>query len=183
MSRNPVNQVATLGGGCFWCLESAFAQVEGIIQAESGYAGGHVANPTYQDICTGESGHAEVVRLTYDPQLINYRDILEIYFSLHDPTQLDRQGNDIGPQYRSVIFFHNDEQCNQAASIIAEMSADNTWPEPVVTAVEEVSNYYPAEAYHRSYYENNSQQPYCAMVVGPKLAKFKQNFANRLKSS
>lgn len=174
-------QHATLGGGCFWCIESAFKQVQGIIDAESGYAGGHCDNPTYQQVCNGDSGHAEVVRLTFDPQQISYREILEIFFALHDPTQLNRQGNDVGPQYRSVIYYHDDAQFAQAQQIIAEMEEDNTWPGPIVTAVEPINNYFAAESYHRDYYENNPQQPYCAMVVGPKLAKFKQTFAKRLK--
>lgn len=174
-------QHATLGGGCFWCIESAFKQVEGIIDAESGYAGGHVDKPTYQDICNGTSGHAEVVRLTYNANHISFREILEILFALHDPTQLNRQGNDVGPQYRSVIFYHDDTQLAEAQQIIAEMEADQTWPAPVVTAVEPLTNYFVAEEYHRDYYERNPQQPYCAMVVGPKLAKFKQTFASRLK--
>ena len=174
-------QYATLGGGCFWCIESAFKQVRGIVDVESGYAGGHVDNPSYEAVCSGTTGHAEVVRLSFDPQQISYREVLEILFALHDPTQLNRQGNDIGPQYRSVIFYHNASQQAEANTIIAEMEADNTWPAPVVTAVEPVNSYYPAEQYHRDYYENNPQQPYCAMVVGPKLAKFKQTFANRLK--
>ena len=174
-------QHATLGGGCFWCIESAFKQVRGIVDVESGYAGGHVDNPSYEAVCSGTTGHAEVVRLSFDPQQISYREVLEILFALHDPTQLNRQGNDIGPQYRSVIFYHNASQQAEANTIIAEMEADNTWPAPVVTAVEPVNSYYPAEQYHRDYYENNPQQPYCAMVVGPKLAKFKQTFANRLK--
>ncbi|RAK00664.1 peptide-methionine (S)-S-oxide reductase MsrA [Aliidiomarina maris] len=174
-------QHATLGGGCFWCIESAFKQVEGIIDAESGYAGGHVDNPTYQQVCNGNTGHAEVVRLAFDPALISYREILEIFFALHDPTQLNRQGNDIGPQYRSVIFFHDENQQAQAQTIIAQMTQEQTWPAPVVTAVEPLSSYFSAEDYHRDYYQNNPQQPYCAMVVGPKLAKFKQTFAKRLK--
>lgn len=174
-------QHATLGGGCFWCIESAFKQVEGIIDAESGYAGGHVDRPTYQHICNGDSGHAEVVKLTYDAGQISFREILEIFFALHDPTQLNRQGNDVGPQYRSVIFYHDEAQYAEALQIIAEMEADQTWPAPVVTVVEPLHNYFVAEDYHRDYYERNPQQPYCAMVVGPKLAKFKQTFASRLK--
>lgn len=176
-------QHATLGGGCFWCIESAFKQVQGILDAESGYAGGHLANPTYEQVCNGTTGHAEVVRLAFDPNQISYREILEILFALHDPTQLNRQGNDIGPQYRSAIFTHDDQQHEVATAIIAEMEQDKTWAEPIVTIVEPLSNYYPAEAYHRDYYANNPQQPYCAMVVGPKLAKFKQTFASRLKPS
>ena len=174
-------QYATLGGGCFWCIESAFKQVRGIVEVESGYAGGHIETPSYEAVCSGTTGHAEVVRLSFDPQQISYREVLEILFALHDPTQLNRQGNDIGPQYRSVIFYHDAQQQAEAAAIIAEMEADKTWPDPIVTAIEPVQNYYPAEQYHRDYYENNPQQPYCAMVVGPKLAKFKQTFASRLK--
>lgn len=174
-------QHATLGGGCFWCIESAFKQVQGILDAESGYAGGQLESPTYEQVCNGTTGHAEVVRLTFDSSQISYREILEILFALHDPTQLNRQGNDIGPQYRSVIFAHDEQQQQAARAIIAEMEQDNTWPNPIVTAVEPLSSYYPAEAYHRDYFENNPQQPYCAMVVGPKLAKFKQTFASRLK--
>lgn len=174
---------ATLGGGCFWCIESAFRQVQGIIEVESGYAGGHVDQPTYQQVCNGNTGHAEVVRLTFDADQISYDEILQILFALHDPTQLNRQGNDVGPQYRSVIFYHDESQQRAATQIIAEMEDDNTWPDPVVTAVEPTNNYFRAEDYHRDYYEKNPQQPYCAMVVGPKLAKFKQTFASRLKKT
>lgn len=180
-TQAPQYQTATLGGGCFWCLDSAFSQVNGVVHTESGYAGGHMPDPTYRQICTGTSGHAEVVRLTFDPAIISYREILEIFFALHDPTQLNRQGNDVGPQYRSVIFFHDHSQRDEAASLIAQMTADETWPEPVVTAVEEVSSYHPAEEYHNGYYEKNSDQPYCAMVISPKLAKFKATFARHLK--
>lgn len=172
---------ATLGGGCFWCIESAFKQVEGIVDAQSGYAGGHIANPSYQQICSGNSGHAEVVRLTYDPAQISFAEILQIFFALHDPTQLNRQGNDIGPQYRSVIFCHDQQQQDTATTIIAQAEADQIWDAPVVTAVEPLTSYFAAEDYHRDYYENNPQQPYCAMVIGPKLAKFRQTFAKRLK--
>lgn len=178
---NTALEYATLGGGCFWCLESAFNQVQGVVQADSGYAGGHISEPTYEQVCQGDTGHAEVVRLAFDPAQISYREVLEIFFALHDPTQLNRQGNDIGPQYRSVIFTHNDSQAAQAQAIIDEMTADQTWPKPVVTAVEPVHHYFDAEQYHKDYYANNPQQPYCAMVVGPKLAKFKQTFAKRLK--
>lgn len=171
----------TLGGGCFWCIESAFKQVSGIIEAESGYAGGHIANPTYQQICSGHTGHAEVVQLTYDTDLISFDEILQIFFALHDPTQLNRQGNDIGPQYRSVIFCHSAQQHEQACAFIEKINVDRVWEVPVVTAVESLTSYFPAEDYHRDYYENNPQQPYCAMVVGPKLAKFRQTFASRLK--
>ncbi|MBO1254517.1 peptide-methionine (S)-S-oxide reductase MsrA [Alteromonas sp. 5E99-2] len=172
---------ATLAGGCFWCIESAFNKLHGVVSAKSAYAGGEVDNPTYKQVCSGTTGHAEVVRVEYDPELMTYRDVLEIFFALHDPTQLNRQGNDIGTQYRSAIFFHDEAQKQSAEAIIAEMTADNTWPEPIVTEVVALNNYYEAEDYHQEYFDNNPENQYCAMVVGPKLAKFKKNFASRLK--
>ena len=175
------SETIILAGGCFWCTEAVFRDVAGVSEVESGYIGGNVPDPTYRQVCSGETGHAEAIRVRFDPEEIALADIFDIFMATHDPTQLNRQGNDIGPQYRSVIFYHNASQQAEANTIIAEMEADNTWPAPVVTAVEPVNSYYPAEQYHRDYYENNPQQPYCAMVVGPKLAKFKQTFANRLK--
>lgn len=172
---------ATLGGGCFWCIESAFNKVKGIESAFSGYAGGHTENPTYKAVCSGDTGHAEVVRVNFDSDIISFRDVLEIFFALHDPSQLNRQGNDVGTQYRSAIFYHNDEQQRIAQDIIAEMTKDEMWPEPIVTEVAPLSQYYEAESYHQDYFNNNPQNQYCAMVVGPKLAKFKKNFASRLK--
>ncbi|MBN2842203.1 MAG: peptide-methionine (S)-S-oxide reductase MsrA, partial [Sedimentisphaerales bacterium] len=174
-------QIATLAGGCFWCIESAFNQVEGVIKATSGYAGGHVANPTYKQVCEGDTGHAEVVRVEFDGDQISYRDILEIFFALHNPTQLNRQGNDIGTQYRSEIFYHNAQQKQAALDIIAEIEAEQIWPDPVVTQVTEVNNYYAAEDYHQDYFNQNPENQYCNMVVAPKLAKFKQKFASSLK--
>jgi peptide-methionine (S)-S-oxide reductase len=173
---------ATLGGGCFWCIESAFNKVKGIESAFSGYAGGNTENPSYQAVCSGNTGHAEVVRVNFDSDMISFRDVLEIFFALHDPTQLNRQGNDVGTQYRSAIFYHNDEQKRIAQDIIVEMTEDKMWPEPIVTEVVPLSQYYEAESYHQDYFNNNPQNQYCAMVVGPKLAKFKKNFASRLKS-
>lgn len=176
-------QIATLGGGCFWCIESAFNQIEGVILAESGYAGGHVDNPSYEQVCDGNTGHVEVVQITFDSNVISYREILEIFFALHDPTQLNRQGNDVGTQYRSVVFYHDEQQQEQAHAIISEMTANAMWPAPIVTAVEPLTNYFAAEAYHQDYFTNNPQNQYCNFVVAPKLAKFKQTFSRRLKSA
>ncbi|GAB3026527.1 peptide-methionine (S)-S-oxide reductase MsrA [Bowmanella dokdonensis] len=175
-------QQATLAGGCFWCIESAFNSLEGIESAYSGYAGGHLANPTYEQVCKGDTGHAEVVRVNFDADRISYRELLEIFFALHDPTQLNRQGNDIGTQYRSAIFYHNGEQKLTAEQLIAELGREDIWPGDIVTEVTEVNNYYQAEDYHQDYFSNNPQNQYCNMVVAPKLAKFRQKFAARLKN-
>lgn len=175
-------QVATLAGGCFWCIESAFNSVDGVVSAFSGYAGGHIDNPSYKAVCTGETGHAEVVQVTFDANSISYREILEIFFSLHNPTQLNRQGNDVGTQYRSAVFYHDNDQKAQAEAIIEEITKEEIWPDPVVTEVVEINNYYQAEDYHQDYFKNNPQNQYCSMVVAPKLAKFKKTFAARLKS-
>lgn len=175
-------QHATLAGGCFWCIESAFNSVEGVESAFSGYAGGHTNNPSYEQVCSGNTGHAEVVRVNFDADKLTYRDVLEIFFALHNPTQLNKQGNDVGTQYRSAIFYHDDVQKAEAEKIIAEIEAENIWPEPVVTEVVEINNYTQAEDYHQDYFSNNPQNQYCNMVVAPKLAKFKKNFASRLKS-
>lgn len=175
-------QHATIAGGCFWCIESAFNQVNGVVSALSGYAGGQMDNPTYEQVCKGDTGHAEVVRISFDADTTNYRDILEIFFALHDPTQLNRQGNDVGAQYRSAVFYHDADQKAQAEAIIAEISELKIWDDPVVTEVVELNNYYEAEAYHQDYFNNNPQNTYCNMVVAPKLAKFKQKFASKLKS-
>ncbi|MDX1705326.1 peptide-methionine (S)-S-oxide reductase MsrA [Pseudidiomarina sp.] len=175
-----MTQQITLAGGCFWCIEGAFKQVRGVLKAESGYAGGHKENPTYELVCKGETGHAEVVQLTYDPQAINIREIYEIFFALHDPTQLNRQGNDVGTQYRSAIFYHTDEQRQQAHDIIADMQADKTWADEIVTEVEPLEKFWPAEDYHENYIERNPDNAYCQAVVSPKLAKFRRTFADRL---
>ena len=174
-------QQATLAGGCFWCIESAFNSVEGVQRALSGYAGGHTDNPTYEAVCKGDTGHAEVVRVNFDADVISYREILEIFFALHDPTQVNRQGNDVGTQYRGAIFYHDDEQKAQAEAIIKEIEDEQIWPDPVVTEVVALNNYHEAEAYHQEYFKNNPQNQYCAMVVAPKLAKFKKTFAQRLR--
>lgn len=175
-------QQATIAGGCFWCIESALNNVQGVIKAVSGYAGGELENPTYEQVCSGTSGHAEVVRVEFDSDLLSYRELLEIFFSLHNPTQLNRQGNDVGPQYRSEIFYHDDDQKQTAEAIISEINAEQIWPDPVVTQVTAINNYYDAEGYQQDYFRNNPQNQYCAMVVAPKLAKFKKTFASKLKN-
>lgn len=175
-------QVATLAGGCFWCIESAFNSVEGVEKALSGYAGGEDPAPTYEKVCGGNTGHAEVVQVTFDADKLTYREVLEIFFALHNPTQLNRQGNDVGTQYRSAIFYHDLGQKAEAEKIIAEISNDEIWPDPVVTEVVEINNYHEAESYHQDYFKNNPQNQYCSMVVAPKLAKFKKTFASKLRS-
>lgn len=174
-------QQATLAGGCFWCIESALNSVTGVIEAVSGYAGGHKDNPTYKEVCAGDTGHAEVVRVTFDAELLSYRELLEIFFALHDPTQLNRQGNDVGTQYRSAIFYHDEDQRDIAANIIAEIEDEKFWDNPVVTELVEINNYYAGEDYHQDYFNQNPDNQYCNMVVAPKLAKFKKTFANKLK--
>jgi peptide-methionine (S)-S-oxide reductase len=174
-------EVATLGGGCFWCLEAVYDQMEGVLSVESGYMGGHQENPDYQSVCTGTTGHAEVVQVTFDPAAITYRDILEVFFAIHDPTTRDRQGNDAGPQYRSVIFYHDEAQRAAAEETIREMEAQAAWPDPIVTEVSPASTFYPAEEYHQEYFQNNPRQPYCAYVVAPKVQKFRKEFASRVR--
>ncbi|WP_076420224.1 MULTISPECIES: peptide-methionine (S)-S-oxide reductase MsrA [Colwelliaceae] len=171
----------TLAGGCFWCIESAFNNVKGIESAVSGYMGGETSDPTYEKVCSGTTGHAEVVQLSYDPSVITYREILEIFFALHNPTQLNRQGNDTGTQYRSGVFFHTEEQQQAALSIIDEINQDNIWPDPVVTEVTAKSEFYSGEDMHQGYFNRNPENPYCQAVVAPKLAKFKKTFVDKLK--
>ena len=173
-------QQITLGSGCFWCIEAAFRQVRGIVSAQSGYSGGTVPQPSYEQVCSGQTGHVEVVQLNFDPEVISVREIYEIFFTLHDPTQLNRQGNDIGPQYRGVIFYHNDEQRELAEQIIAEMTHEQTWDQPIVTAIEPAQTFWPAEDAHENYVARNPQNPYCQAVIHPKLAKFKKTFADKL---
>jgi peptide-methionine (S)-S-oxide reductase len=170
-----------LGGGCFWCIESAFNSVEGIVSAYSGYANGTTEDPSYEQVCSGNTGYAEVVEVNFDPNVISRREILEIFFALHDPTQLNRQGNDVGTQYRSGIYFQSEAQKADALAIIDEIKAAEIWPGEVVTEVEALTRYYQAEDYHQDYFSNNPQNVYCNMVVAPKLAKFKKTFASRLK--
>lgn len=171
---------ATLGGGCFWCLEAVFENLRGVRAVDSGYAGGRVENPTYEQVCSGATGHAEVVRVTFEPAEISYREILEVFFSIHDPTTRDRQGADVGSQYRSAIFYHSDEQRATAEAVIGEMEAVGAWSDPVVTEVAPAGTFHPAEEYHREYYRTHSGQPYCQVVIAPKLAKFRKQFGEKL---
>lgn len=174
-------EVATLGGGCFWCVEAVFELVKGVEAVVSGYAGGHVPNPTYEQVCTKTTGHVEVIQVTFDPAVISYREILGIFFAFHDPTTPNRQGADVGPQYRSAIFTHSDEQKETVEAVIAELNAAKVFPAPVVTEVTAASAFYPAEDYHQGFYRNNPGQPYCAAVAGPKVAKFRKQFAKWMK--
>lgn len=171
------NQIAVLGGGCFWCLEAVYQQVKGVSAVESGYTGGSVQNPNYEQVCGGQTGHAEVVQLTYDPELISFRELLEIFFTIHDPTTLNRQGNDVGTQYRSVIYYQDEEQHEIAKKVITEMAL--VWDAPIVTELSAPETYYKAEDYHQDYFRQHPFQGYCAFVVAPKLAKFRQVFAAR----
>ena len=171
---------ATLGGGCFWCLEAVFEMVEGVSRVKSGYAGGQIRNPTYEQVCTGQTGHAEVVQVDFDPDVISYDEILEIFFGIHDPTTLNQQGADVGTQYRSAIFPHSDEQRTTAETVRAEVDADGPWDDPVVTTIEPLEVFYPAEDYHDAYFQRNGNQPYCQVVIAPKVAKFRQRFSHKL---
>lgn len=167
-------EVATLGGGCFWCVEAVFNQMEGVQSAISGYMGGALPNPTYREVCSGTTGHIEVVQVTFDPNVASYRDILEVFFAVHDPTTVDRQGNDVGEQYRSIVFYHTDEQRRTAEELIRE---------PMVTELRPAETFWPAEDYHQEYFRNNPNQPYCAYVVAPKVAKFRSKFSERLRKA
>jgi peptide-methionine (S)-S-oxide reductase len=180
--NNPTSQTetATLAGGCFWCLEAVYEQLKGVQKVVSGYAGGQTPNPTYPEVCTGETGHAEVVQITYDPQIVTFKDLLEVFFTIHDPTTLNRQGADVGTQYRSAIFYHNEAQKQVAEQVIAEMTAAGVWPRPIVTQVTALEAFYPAEDYHQGYFRKNPYQGYCRAVVAPKVAKFRAKFINRL---
>src|SRR5579863_677996 len=173
------SEIATLGGGCFWCLEAVYDQMEGVLSVESGYMGGHVANPDYRTVCTGRSGHVEVVQLTFDPDVASFRDILEVFFAIHDPTSMDRQGNDSGPQYRSVIFYHDEAQRSTAEQLIAELETEGAFGKRIVTELRPASPFYIAEDYHQEYFVNNPEQPYCSFVVSPKVKKFREKFASR----
>jgi len=175
------HEIATLGGGCFWCLEAVYDEMEGVLSVESGYMGGHVENPSYAAVCTGTTGHVEVVQLTFDPTITSYREILEVFFTIHDPTTPDRQGNDSGPQYRSVIFYHGNAQKAAAEEVIRSIDAAKIWPSPIVTQVRAASRFYVAEDYHQEYFRNNSSQPYCTYIVDPKVKKFRDKFAAKIK--
>ncbi|OUM94059.1 MAG: peptide-methionine (S)-S-oxide reductase [Firmicutes bacterium ZCTH02-B6] len=174
-------QVATLGGGCFWCLEAVFEQLRGVLRVQPGYSGGHVPHPTYEQVCTGTTGHAEVVQVTFDPEVITYPELLEVFFAIHDPTTPDRQGEDVGPQYRSIILYHDEGQRQAALEMIRTLEASRRWPDPIVTQVVPFEAFYPAEDYHREYFRRNPNQGYCRLVIGPKVVKFRQQFAHKLK--
>jgi peptide-methionine (S)-S-oxide reductase len=176
------SEVATLAGGCFWCLEAVFDQLQGVESVESGYMGGDSPNPGYEAVCTGRTGHAEVVRVTFDPAVLGFRDLLAVFFTIHDPTTRDRQGNDVGSQYRSAIFFHSPEQERAAREVIAKLTAEKLWRDPIVTEVVPASAFWQAEDYHQEYFARvGSQNPYCSFVVEPKVAKFRKHFVDRLK--
>jgi peptide-methionine (S)-S-oxide reductase len=177
---NPRTEIATLGGGCFWCLEAVFDSLRGVSRVVSGYAGGASPNPDYRLVCTGTTGHAEVVQLTFDPDVISYRDLLELFFVFHDPTTLNRQGADVGTQYRSVVYCHSPEQEQTARSVIDALNAAQVFPDPVVTEVAPAPTFYPAEAHHQGYFRNNPRQGYCQAVIAPKVAKLRKHFADRL---
>ena len=179
---NSLSEVATLAGGCFWCIEAVMEQLQGVQRVESGYTGGDLPNPSYQLVCTGTTGHAEAVQVTFDPETISYRDLLEVFFAVHDPTTLNRQGPDVGAQYRSEVFAHTDEQEDTAREVIAELNAAGVWDRRIVTEVSPATDFYPAEDYHREYYRRNGSQPYCQVIISPKVAKFRKQFASRLKT-
>ena len=174
-------EVATLAGGCFWCLEAVFDELKGVESVESGYSGGHVESPSYAQVCDGDTGHAEVVRVTFDPQVLSYRDLLKVFFTIHDPTTLNRQGNDVGTQYRSAVFYHNEGQKKDAEEVIREITATGIWDSPIVTEVTPFDKFFIAEDYHQEYFKNNPFQGYCRVVIAPKVAKFRHAFAERLK--
>ena len=174
-------EIATLGGGCFWCLEAVYDEVRGVDSVGSGYMGGSKPNPTYEQVCSGATGHAEVVQVSFDPEVVSFKEILEVFFVIHDPTTLNRQGNDTGTQYRSAIFYHSREQKTAAEQVIANLSAAGIYDDPIVTEVVAASTFYVAEKYHQEYFRNNPSQPYCAFVVRPKVAKFRKHFLERAK--
>jgi peptide-methionine (S)-S-oxide reductase len=176
-------ETATLAAGCFWCVEAIFDDLKGVESVVSGYSGGHTENPTYQEVCSETTGHAEVVQIKFDPSLVSFKEILQVFFTVHDPTQLNRQGNDIGSSYRSAIFYHSDEQKRIAEEVIAEFTAEQIYDNPIVTEITAFDKFWSAENYHQEYFANNPNQPYCAAVVAPKVAKFRQKFLSRLKSN
>jgi peptide-methionine (S)-S-oxide reductase len=175
-------EVATLGGGCFWCLEAVYQELRGVERVESGYSGGDVPNPTYRQVCSETTGHAEVVQVTFDSDEVSYKDILEVYFTIHDPTTLNRQGADVGTQYRSVIFYHDEDQKRTAEEVISGLEAEGIWNNPIVTEVAPFDEFYVAEDYHQNYFRNNGFQPYCQVIIAPKVAKFRKEYLERLKA-
>ena len=181
MQNGTQKEQATLAGGCFWCLEAVYTELRGVERVISGYAGGSTANPTYEQVCSGRTGHAEVVQVTFDPAEISFRDILDVFFTIHDPTTLNRQGNDVGTQYRSAIFYTSPEQERVAREAIAQLETDKTWRNPIVTEVTPLDRFYPAEGYHQDYFARNPYQPYCQIVIAPKVAKAREKYLARLK--
>lgn len=178
-----MSEIITLGGGCFWCVEAVFVEMAGVEKVVSGYMGGQIDNPTYQQICTGQTGHAEVIQITYNSELTTLQQILAVFFTVHDPTTLNRQGNDVGTQYRSAIFYNDEEQKEIAAQVMEDVAAEGVWPNPLVTELTPVSTFYPAEGYHQDYYAQNPYQPYCMVVISPKVKKFREKFADLQKSA
>lgn len=176
------NAVATLANGCFWCTEAIFKDLKGVSKVTSGYTGGQVRNPTYEQVCTGETGHAEALQIEFDPAVISYEQLLEVFFATHDPTTRNRQGNDVGPQYRSGIFYHDDEQRHAAEKVMSEVDAAKIYDQPIITEINKFEIFYPAESYHQNYYANHPERGYCQMVITPKVSKFRQKFAGLLKS-
>lgn len=179
----PKEEIAILAGGCFWCLEAVYQEMEGVRSVESGYIGGRLPDPTYEQVCSGATGHAEAVRIAFDPEQTSYREILEVFFAIHDPTTLNRQGNDVGTQYRSAVFYLDEQQRATAEELIRELSTENIWDSPIVTELEPAGTFYKAEDYHQNYFRSNPRQPYCAYVVSPKVQKFRQKFASKMRSS
>jgi peptide-methionine (S)-S-oxide reductase len=182
-TNDAMNETATLGGGCFWCLEPLFISLRGVKSVMPGYAGGHVVSPTYRQVCDGRTGHAEVAQVVFDPREISYHDLIEIFMASHDPTTLNRQGADVGEQYRSIILTHSPEQRETAEAVIRDLTEQKLWPNPIVTQIENVTAFYPAEDYHQRYFELHADAPYCAVVIAPKVAKFRKKYANRLKTA
>jgi peptide-methionine (S)-S-oxide reductase len=181
MNQSTIKEIATLGGGCFWCMEAIFKELRGVEKVESGYSGGNVPNPSYREVSTGKTGYAEVVQITFDPGIITFKELLEVFFTMHDPTTLNRQGADVGTQYRSVIFYHTREQENAAKEVIAEIGAAKLWDAPIVTEVVPFKAFYLAEEYHKDYFERNPEQPYCRVVIAPKMDKFRKLFLEKLR--
>lgn len=181
MTAQPDRDVATLGGGCFWCLDAVYKELKGVERVVSGYAGGSVENPTYEQVCSGRTGHAEVVQITYDPAVVSFRDLLDVFFTIHDPTTKDRQGADVGPQYRSIILYHDPAQKAEAERAIAEVGEQGLWRASLVTEVVPLETFYPGEAYHQDYFENNPGQGYCRAIIAPKVAKFRKEHLARLR--
>jgi peptide-methionine (S)-S-oxide reductase len=177
------SETATLAGGCFWCLEAVYQEMEGVLQVESGYTAGHMPNPSYEEVCSGSTGHAEAVQVQFDPDVTSYRDILEVFFAIHDPTTPDRQGNDIGTQYRSAIFWHDEQQRETAEKLIRELNSEKVWPEPIVTELLPAGDFYRAEQYHQNYFQEHRWQPYCAFTVAPKVRKFREKFAKKVREA